>query len=64
MLFITLKSAEAIQVPKVLQVVEETKRIRYKAGWLCISLLCSKYLSPPIIHRFVGRSRTTPVCPV
>jgi hypothetical protein len=32
MLFITLKSAEAIQVPKVLQVVEETKRIRYKAG--------------------------------
>jgi len=32
MLFITVKSAEAIQVPKVLQVVEETKRIRYKAG--------------------------------
>jgi len=32
MLFITLKSDEAIQVPKVLQVVEETKRIRYKAG--------------------------------
>ena len=46
MLFITLKSAEAIQVPKVLQVVEETKRIRYKAGQLCISFLCSK-----IIHR-------------
>ena len=37
MLFITLKSDEAIQVPKVLQVVEETKRIRYKAGSLCIS---------------------------
>src|SRR5260221_12240110 len=32
MLFITLKSAEAEQVPKVLQVVEETKRIRHKAG--------------------------------
>ncbi|KAF8967649.1 hypothetical protein BDZ97DRAFT_1656154 [Flammula alnicola] len=32
MLFITVKSAEAEQVPKVLQVVEETKRIRYKAG--------------------------------
>ncbi|KXN86622.1 hypothetical protein AN958_09926 [Leucoagaricus sp. SymC.cos] len=32
MLFITVKSAEAIHVPKVLQVVEETKRIRHKAG--------------------------------
>lgn len=32
MLFITVKSAEAEHVPKVLQVVEETKRIRYKAG--------------------------------
>jgi hypothetical protein len=32
MLFITVKSAEAENVPKVLQVVEETKRIRYKAG--------------------------------
>lgn len=32
MLFITVKSGEAIQVPKVLQVVEETKRIRYKTG--------------------------------
>ncbi|PPR01691.1 hypothetical protein CVT24_001519 [Panaeolus cyanescens] len=32
MLFITVKSAEATQVPKVLQVVEETKRIRHKAG--------------------------------
>ncbi len=32
MLFVFLKSAEAEQVPKVLQVVEETKRIRYKAG--------------------------------
>jgi hypothetical protein len=34
MLFVSLKSAEAEQVPKVLQVVEETKRIRYKAGML------------------------------
>ena len=32
MLFVSVKSAEAEQVPKVLQVVEETKRIRYKAG--------------------------------
>ncbi|KAF8159634.1 hypothetical protein B0H34DRAFT_655404 [Crassisporium funariophilum] len=32
MLFITVKSAEAEHVAKVLQVVEETKRIRYKAG--------------------------------
>lgn len=34
MLFVSVKSAEAEQVPKVLQVVEETKRIRYKAGML------------------------------
>lgn len=32
MLFISIQSAEAPQVPKVLQVVEETKRMRYKAG--------------------------------
>ncbi|EDR14637.1 uncharacterized protein LACBIDRAFT_305473 [Laccaria bicolor S238N-H82] len=32
MLFITVKSDEAEHVPKVLQVVEETKRIRHKAG--------------------------------
>lgn len=32
MLFITVKTAEGVHVPKVLQVVEETKRIRHKAG--------------------------------
>ncbi|KAJ7755750.1 hypothetical protein DFH07DRAFT_821706 [Mycena maculata] len=32
MLFVTILSAGADQVPKVLQVVEETKRIRHKAG--------------------------------
>ncbi|KAF8636371.1 hypothetical protein AX17_003556 [Amanita inopinata Kibby_2008] len=32
MLFITVKSTTAQQVPKVLQVVEETKRLRYKTG--------------------------------
>ncbi|KAG2011705.1 hypothetical protein CC2G_011793 [Coprinopsis cinerea AmutBmut pab1-1] len=32
MLFISVKSSSAQTVPKVLQVVEETKRIRYKAG--------------------------------
>ncbi|PPQ90776.1 hypothetical protein CVT25_010165 [Psilocybe cyanescens] len=32
MLFITVKSSEAEHVAKVLQVVEETKRIRHKAG--------------------------------
>lgn len=32
MLFISIRSAGAPQVPKVLQVVEETKRIRHKAG--------------------------------
>ncbi|KAL9713695.1 hypothetical protein Ac2012v2_003306 [Leucoagaricus gongylophorus] len=31
-LFVTVKSAEAKHVPKVLQVVEETKRIRHKTG--------------------------------
>jgi hypothetical protein len=33
MLFITVRSSAAIQVPKVLQIVEQTKRIRHKAGW-------------------------------
>ncbi|KAG6329856.1 hypothetical protein ID866_9233 [Astraeus odoratus] len=32
MLFISVRSMDAAQVPKVLQVVEETKRIRHKAG--------------------------------
>ena len=32
MLFITVKSAEAKHVSKVLQVVEQTKRIRHKTG--------------------------------
>lgn len=32
MLFISVRSVDAPQVPKVLQVVEETKRIRHKAG--------------------------------
>ena len=47
MLFISVKSAEAEQVPKVLQVVEETKRIRYKAG---MSQQNSFSLSAPLIH--------------
>lgn len=34
MLFVTVKSAAGEQVPKVLQVVEETKRMRHKAGKL------------------------------
>jgi hypothetical protein len=32
MLFLTLHSSTAAEVPKVLQVVEETKRRRHKAG--------------------------------
>ncbi|KAG1864885.1 hypothetical protein F4604DRAFT_1014814 [Suillus subluteus] len=32
MLFISIRSSDGLQAPKVLQVVEETKRIRHKAG--------------------------------
>lgn len=32
MLFVTIRSATAVHVPKVLQVVEHTKRLRHKAG--------------------------------
>ncbi|KAI0628208.1 hypothetical protein C8Q77DRAFT_1068400 [Trametes polyzona] len=32
MLFVTVRSATAAQVPKVLRVVEETKRLRHKSG--------------------------------
>lgn len=37
MLFISIRSSDAPQVPKVLQVVEETKRIRHKAGKFIVS---------------------------
>jgi hypothetical protein len=33
MLFISVRSDTATQVPKVLQVVEESKRKRHKLGW-------------------------------
>ena len=49
MLFITIRSSEASQVPKVLQVVEEIKRIRHKAGevhrFLCHPCYANTYLS-------------------
>ena len=32
MLFVSIRSASQVQVPKVLKVVEETKRLRHKAG--------------------------------
>lgn len=32
MLFISVRSSDSTQVSKVLSVVEETKRLRYKAG--------------------------------
>ena len=32
MLFVSIRSASAAQVPKVLRVVEETKRLRHKSG--------------------------------
>ncbi|ETW79324.1 hypothetical protein HETIRDRAFT_245675, partial [Heterobasidion irregulare TC 32-1] len=35
MLFVTIHSSSAADVPKVLQVVEETKRIRHKRGLAC-----------------------------
>lgn len=41
MLFITVKSAENVYVSKVLQVVEEAKRIRHKAGKYGVpSMIC------------------------
>ena len=32
LLFVSVRSASAAQVPKVLRVVEETKRLRHKSG--------------------------------
>lgn len=43
MLFITLTSASATQVPKVLQVVEQTKRLRHISGKLCLLLRSSSF---------------------
>ena len=44
MLFITIRSASAAEVSKVLRVVEETKRLRYKSGEL---LLFSRRTNKP-----------------
>ena len=38
MLFVTVRSASPAEVPKVLQVVEQTKRLRHKAGELGVSM--------------------------
>ncbi|KAG6886198.1 hypothetical protein C0993_010760 [Termitomyces sp. T159_Od127] len=45
MLFVTIRSAAAEQVPKVLQVVQETKRIRHKAG--------KQQSVVPLLHQYV-----------
>lgn len=44
MLFITVRSASAAEVPKVLRVVEETKRFRHKSGEQAIAAI---YRGPP-----------------
>lgn len=49
MLFISICSSDALQVPKVLQVVEETKRIRHKAGNF-ITFDCS-FISSPLADK-------------
>ena len=42
MLFISVRSATVENVPKVLRVVEEIKRLRHKAGTHCsVASLCS-----------------------
>jgi hypothetical protein len=40
MLFVSVRSSDSVQVPKVLQVVEETKRMRHKAG-KCVERFCA-----------------------
>ncbi|KAA1475541.1 hypothetical protein DENSPDRAFT_842339, partial [Dentipellis sp. KUC8613] len=49
MLFITVRSAGAGQVPKVLQVVEQTKRIRHKRG--AYLQPCDAFWGPDLEHR-------------
>lgn len=43
MLFITIRSSTAAFVPKVLHVVEQTKRIRHKSGLPFAASCCSSY---------------------
>ncbi|KAI6046076.1 hypothetical protein EDC04DRAFT_1870881 [Pisolithus marmoratus] len=51
MLFISVRSAEASQVPKVLQVVEEAKRMQYKAVQISPTYLhCA---GGPELHQYV-----------
>lgn len=40
MLFISVRSAMVENVPKVLRVVEEIRRLRHKAGMCCLNLSC------------------------
>ena len=61
MLFISVRSADADQVPKVLRVVEEAKRLRYKAGMSLTSafpqtrllMLRTGHTGDPDIHQYV-----------
>lgn len=45
MLFITVRSASPADVGRVLQVVEQVKRLRHKRGTCPISFLCSSLLT-------------------
>ena len=51
MLFITVRSASPADVPKVLQVVEQVKRLRHKRGELTMTISRS-YLPPHIPNYF------------
>ena len=54
MLFISIRSASQVQVPKVLKVVEETKRLRYKAGESCFACGQVLFLSPSLVELGYG----------
>lgn len=49
MLFISVRSSDPNQVPRVLQVVEETKRLRYKVG-MCPRSMSEGYASTYVPH--------------
>ena len=47
MLFVTVRSSSAAEVPKVLQVVEQAKRLRHKAGTCELGLHYGIFVKPP-----------------
>jgi hypothetical protein len=64
MLFITVRSASPADVPRVLQVVDQVKRLRHKRGTYPVSLPASPRSHIPSLHRSKRRRTTRRAQPI